>query len=87
MATQPAHRPSAGSIYKNPPQAPAGWLIEKAGLKGFSIGGAAVSEKHANWIVNVGGATAADVRAVMDHVEKTVLRAFGVCLEREILIL
>lgn len=86
-ATQPSHWPSAGSVYKNPPGAPAGWLIENAGLKGFSVGGAAVSEKHANWIVNVGGATAAHVRAVMDHVEKTVFRAFGVCLEREILIL
>lgn len=86
-ATQPVHYPSAGSVYKNPPEAPAGWLIERAGLKGFSVGGAVVSEKHANWILNVGGATAADVRAVMDHVENSVLRAFGVCLEREILIL
>jgi UDP-N-acetylmuramate dehydrogenase len=86
-ATQPLNLPSAGSIYKNPPGAPAGWLIERAGLKGFTVGGAAVSEKHANWIVNLGGATAADVRSVMDHVEKSVRLAFGVCLEREILIL
>jgi UDP-N-acetylmuramate dehydrogenase len=86
-ATQPLNWPSAGSVYKNPPDAPAGWLIENAGLKGFRVGGAAVSEKHANWIVNLGGATAADVRAVMDHVEKSVRATFGVCLEREILIL
>jgi UDP-N-acetylmuramate dehydrogenase len=86
-ATQPLEWPSAGSVYKNPPEAPAGWLIEKAGLKGYSVGGAAVSEKHANWIVNLGGATAADVRAVMAHVEKSVFEAFGVCLQKEILIL
>jgi UDP-N-acetylmuramate dehydrogenase len=86
-ATQPLNKPSAGSIYKNPVDAPAGWLIERAGLKGFRVGGAAVSEKHANWIVNLGGATSADVRAVMDHIEKSVRLAFGVCLEREILIL
>lgn len=86
-ATQPSNRPSAGSVYKNPPEASAGWLIENAGLKGYSVGGAVVSERHANWIINLGGATAADVRAVMDHVEKSVYRAFGVCLEREILIL
>ncbi len=86
-ATQPLNWPSAGSVYKNPPDAPAGWLIERAGLKGFTVGRAAVSEKHANWIVNLGGATAADVRAVMDHVEKSVRQAFGVCLQREILIL
>ncbi|MCU0587858.1 MAG: UDP-N-acetylmuramate dehydrogenase [Syntrophobacteraceae bacterium] len=86
-ATQPLRWPSAGSVYKNPPEAPAGWLIERAGLKGHAVGGAAVSEKHANWIINRGGATAADVRAVMTHVEKSVLEAFGVCLQREILIL
>jgi UDP-N-acetylmuramate dehydrogenase len=86
-ATQPLAWPSAGSVYKNPPDAPAGLLIEKVGLKGFSVGGASISEKHANWIINLGGATAADVRAVMDHIEKSVLEEFGVCLQREILIL
>jgi UDP-N-acetylmuramate dehydrogenase len=86
-ATQPLAWPSAGSVYKNPPDAPAGLFIEKAGLKGFSVGGASISEKHANWILNLGGATAADVRAVMNHIEKSVLEEFGVCLQREILIL
>lgn len=86
-ATQPLEWPSAGSVYKNPPNASAGRLIEEAGLKGFSVGNACVSEKHANWIINLGGATAAEVRAVMDHIEKTVFEEFGVCLKREILIL
>lgn len=85
--SQPLEWPSAGSVYKNPPEAPAGYLIEKAGLKGFSVGGACVSPKHANWIVNLGGAKSSDVRALMSHIEKKVLLEFGVCLQREILIL
>jgi UDP-N-acetylmuramate dehydrogenase len=86
-SSQPLEWPSAGSIYKNPQEAPAGYLIEKAGLKGFSVGGACISPKHANWIVNLGGATSSDVRALMSHIEKRVLLEFGVCLQREILIL
>jgi UDP-N-acetylmuramate dehydrogenase len=81
--TQPKLR-SAGSIFKNPPADFAGRLIERAGLKGFCVGGAEVSPVHANFIVNLGGATAADVVAVADHVVRTVQDTAGVTLEWEV---
>ncbi len=81
---QPLSRASAGSIFKNPPQAPAGFLIEAAGLKGFRRGGAQISPKHANFIVNVGGARAQDVLALMDLARERVFREFGVLLEEEV---
>ncbi len=59
-------------------------MIEKAGLKGYQVGAAQVSLKHANFIVNLGRATASDVRAVMDHVQTTVQTQFGVKLETEV---
>jgi UDP-N-acetylenolpyruvoylglucosamine reductase len=85
-ARQP-QEPSAGSVYKNPPGAYAGQLIETAGLKGAAIGGAVVSEVHANFIVNKGGATAADVAALMRHVSERVRMVHGVELSPEITLL
>lgn len=82
--SQPLDMPSAGSVYKNPPGDYAGRLIEAAGLKGHRIGGAMISRKHANFIVNTGGATASDVVTLMTVVEKEVCARFGVALEREI---
>ena len=76
--------PSAGSVFKNPAGDSAGRLIDAAGLKGARIGGALVSPKHANFILNARGATAADVRALIDQVRETVLRRCNVALELEI---
>ncbi|MCQ2499885.1 MAG: UDP-N-acetylmuramate dehydrogenase [Lachnospiraceae bacterium] len=82
---QPLEYPSAGSTFKRPEGMFAGKLIMDAGLKGFQIGGARVSEKHAGFVINAGGATAADVKALMAHVVKTVEEQFGVTLEPEVL--
>jgi UDP-N-acetylmuramate dehydrogenase len=82
--TQPLELPNAGSIWTNPPGDHAGRLVEAAGCKGLRIGGAMVSPKHANFIVNVGAATAADVLAVMRAVRQRVRERFGVTLEPEI---
>ena len=82
--TQPTDK-SAGSIFKNPPGDYAGRLIEATGLKGRCVGDACISEKHANFIVNQGRATAADVLALMTLARDEVLRRFGVLLEPEIL--
>jgi len=84
---QPLELPSAGSTFKRPEGYFAGKLIMDAGLKGYQVGGAAVSEKHAGFVVNMGGATAADVHAVIEHVQAEVLRQFGVSLEPEVLFL
>ncbi|MCH5182979.1 MAG: UDP-N-acetylmuramate dehydrogenase [Oscillospiraceae bacterium] len=84
---QPLEFPSCGSAFKRPVGHYAGALIEQAGLKGFSIGGAQVSEKHAGFVINRGGATSADVRALLEAVRETVLETFGVELEPEIRIL
>ncbi len=81
---QPLEYPSAGSAFKRPEGYFAGKLIEDAGLKGFSVGGACVSEKHAGFIVNKGGATSADVHGVIEYVTKTVYRQTGITLEPEI---
>ena len=85
--SQPLNFPSAGSAFKRPEGGYAAALIEQAGLKGFTVGGARVSEKHTGFIVNTGGATYGDVVAVMRHVEETVMRKFGVKLEPEIKII
>jgi UDP-N-acetylmuramate dehydrogenase len=82
--SQPLDRPSAGSVFKNPAGDFAGRLIESAGLKGYSVGGAMVSVKHANFIVNTGGARASDVFSVIKEVERRVYDTSGVKLEREI---
>jgi UDP-N-acetylmuramate dehydrogenase len=81
---QPLGIPSAGSTFRNPPDDSAGRLIEAAGLKGRRIGGAAVSEKHANFIVNDQRGTATDVRRLIDEVKETVERAHGVGLVEEV---
>jgi UDP-N-acetylmuramate dehydrogenase len=81
---QPLGIPSAGSAFRNPPGDSAGRLIDAAGLKGFRVGGAAISEKHANFIVNDQKGTAADVRAVLDRAMDEVARQFGVELIPEI---
>ena len=81
---QPLELPSAGSTFKRPEGHFAGKLITDAGLKGYQVGGAAVSTKHAGFVVNLGGATAADVRAVISHVQDEVERQFGVALEPEV---
>lgn len=81
--TQPP-QPSAGSVFKNPPGDHAGRLVEAAGLKGHRIGGAAISSKHANFIVNLGGATAADIVDLIALARATVLERFAVELEMEV---
>lgn len=81
---QPLEYPSAGSTFKRPEGYFAGKLIMDAGLRGYSVGGAAVSEKHCGFVVNKGGATAADIVAVMRHVREEVERQFGVTLEAEV---
>lgn len=81
---QPLSKPSAGSTFKRPEGHFAGKLIQDAGLMGYSVGGAAVSDKHAGFVVNNGGATAKDVLSVIEHVQKTVEEKFGVHLEPEV---
>ncbi len=83
-ATQPLREKSAGCIFCNPCSGPAGALIEQAGLKGFAVGGAKVSEIHANFIVNTGKATAADVLQLIETVQTKVQEKFGVCLKSEV---
>lgn len=86
-AKQPLELPSAGSAFKRPEGHFAGALIEQAGLKGYTVGGAQVSEKHAGFVVNIGGATSHDVYDLMMHVRKTVYENSGVVLEPEVIIL
>jgi UDP-N-acetylmuramate dehydrogenase len=83
-ATQPLGSPSCGSVFRNPPGDHAGRLIESAGLKGTRIGGAVVSEKHANFIINDGDATAADIERLIERVQAEVEKAAGVRLELEV---
>jgi len=82
--SQPVDVPNAGSIFKNPVGNYAGRLIEQAGLKGLTIGGAKVSEKHANFIVNFNNASANDVIELMKVIQETVFNKFGILLEPEI---
>lgn len=82
--TQPTGQPSCGSVFRNPQGDHAGRLIEASGLKGYCIGGACVSEKHANFIINTGAATAADIEALIAHVQATVEREHGVKLHPEV---
>lgn len=84
---QPLDKFSAGSIFKNPPGYYAGELIEKVGAKGLSRGKAEISTRHANFIVNNGGASARDILYLMEEIEKRVKKNFGIKLEREIEIL
>ncbi len=81
---QPLSMPSAGSTFKRPEGYFAGKLIEDAGLKGFGIGGAKVSEKHSGFVINDGDASAKDVVDLIEHIQKTVYEKFGVKLETEV---
>ncbi len=82
---QPLDMPTAGSTFRSPHGSKgAGWYIEQAGLKGLQIGAARVSPVHANWIENLGGATSADVRQLMEHIQNLVEARFGLQLEPEI---
>ena len=82
---QPLGIPSAGSFFRNPPDGPsAGALIDRAGLKGLRVGGASVSPKHANFLVNDGRGTAADIRTLGERVRDEVERQFGVRLVHEV---
>ena len=83
-ATQPLDRPSCGSVFKNPPEDYAGRLIEKAGLKGVERGGAQISNRHANFIVNQGEARAKDVLYLMNLIRTRVRKQFGILLEPEV---
>ncbi len=82
--TQPWDHPCAGSIFRNPLPEHAGHLIEKAGLKGYKIGGAQISAKHGNFIVNAGGAKASDVLALIEHVKQTISEMYGINMETEV---
>jgi UDP-N-acetylmuramate dehydrogenase len=86
-ATQPIGEPSCGSVFRNPPDDHAARLIEASGLKGYQIGGARVSDKHANFIINTGDATAADIEQLIDHVRTVVERLHGVRLQPEVRVL
>ena len=81
---QPLEKPSAGSVFKRPAGHFAGGLVEQAGLKGFEIGGAQVSEKHAGFIINKGDATAKDVLDLVEYIKKVVFEKFQVMLEMEV---
>lgn len=84
LATQPLERPNAGSVFRNPPNDYAARLVEACGLKGRTIGGAQISTKHANFIINTGGARAADIEQLIELVERSVKEKFGIALEREV---
>lgn len=84
--SQPTNQPSCGSVFKNPQGDHAARLIEAAGLKGFKIGGAQVSEKHANFIINAGSATAAEIEKMIAYVQKEVAKKQGINLQTEVCI-
>jgi UDP-N-acetylmuramate dehydrogenase len=82
--TQPYHLPSCGSVFRNPDARAAGWLIEQTGLKGYQIGGAQVAHRHANFILNCGGATASDIFQLIRYVQQQVEQRWSVRLEPEV---
>jgi UDP-N-acetylmuramate dehydrogenase len=84
---QPLGLPSAGSVFRNPAGEHAGELIERAGLKGLRRGGAAVADKHANFVINTGSASAADIEALIDEIRRRVREATGIELEPEVRII
>ena len=85
--TQPLNWPTAGSTFRNPKDTFAAKLIEECGLKGFRVGNAEVSDKHANFIINLGNASAKDIENIIDYVESEVFKQKGIKLEREVKIL
>jgi len=82
--SQPLTMPSCGSVFRNPQGQSAGALIDQLGLKGYSVGGAQISDVHANFIVNTGDATAHDVRAVIQYIQESVQSAYGMSLVPEV---
>jgi UDP-N-acetylmuramate dehydrogenase len=86
-AAHPLEFPNAGSVFRNPPGQSAWKLIEQCGLKGYRVGGACVSEKHANFIINDRSATASDIERIIEHVKQTVWIRFGIKLKHEIKII
>lgn len=85
ISKQPLEYPSAGSVFKRYPGRFTGQMIEEAGLKGYTVGGAQVSEKHAGFLINIGGATAEDVNKLIDHIKAVILEKFGCALECEVI--
>lgn len=85
--SQPYHLPSCGSVFRNPEARPAGWLIEQIGLKGYTIGGAQVAERHANFILNRGGAKAIEIFQIIRHIQHQVEQHWSLQLEPEVKIL
>jgi UDP-N-acetylenolpyruvoylglucosamine reductase len=85
-ASQPLNQKSAGCIFKNPPGGSAGRMIDELGLKGFAVGDARVSDRHANFFVNAGHATAADMLALIAQVRERVRGKFGIDLENEVIL-
>lgn len=83
-ATQPLAQPNCGSVFKNPQGHHAARLIETAGLKGYQIGGARISKQHANFIINEGSASSADIVALIAHAQRTVKQQTGIVLEPEV---
>jgi len=83
-ATQPIGQPSCGSVFKNPPGKHAAQLIEAVGLKGYCLGTACVSDKHANFIISSAATTSHDVEALIEHIRATVAAKFDICLESEV---
>jgi UDP-N-acetylmuramate dehydrogenase len=81
---QPLGLPSCGSVFRNPPGDYAARLIETSGLKGFGIGGAVISAKHANFIINEGSASAADIEALIEHIQTVVRDQHGIELQPEV---
>ncbi len=86
-ATQPYHLPSCGSVFRNPNQYKAGWLIEQLGLKGYQIGGAQIAQRHANFILNCGSANANDIFQLICHAQQAVNHQWNLWLEPEVQIL
>jgi len=87
IATQPLNQPNAGSVFRNPQGDYAARLVEACGLKGYVLGGAMISDKHANFIVNTGHARAADIEALIETARGAVKQKFGIDLEREVRII
>ena len=85
--SQPYHLPSCGSVFRNPDTRPAAWLIEQLGLKGYTIGRAQVAERHANFILNCGGAQASDIFQIIRHIQQQVEQHWSLWLEPEVKIL
>jgi UDP-N-acetylmuramate dehydrogenase len=85
--SQPYHLPSCGSVFRNPDTRSAAWLIEQLGLKGYTIGGAQVAERHANFILNCGGAQASDIFQIIRHIQQQVEQHWSLWLEPEVKIL